>query len=80
MIYSSIRAIAVGFEGSAKLKIIYYLDREPNDSDYDSISEVAGEICADIDFKEVEEICIYTKEPIANLNSLNFWAYIRQEN
>lgn len=79
MIYPSIRAIAVGYEGTQKLKVIYYLDREPNDDDYENISEVTTEIFADINFLESEEICIFTLEPISKLDSLVSWVYIRKE-
>ena len=79
MIYPSIRAIAIGFEDVKVLKVICYLDREPNDDDFDNISEVTGEICSDIDFKEVEEYCIYTQEPISKLDSLCCWVYVRKE-
>ncbi len=79
MIYPAIRAIAVGFEGTKKLTVIYYLDREPNDGDYENISEVTSEVCADIDFEEVEEICQYTLDPFFKLNSLDSWVYMRQE-
>ena len=80
MIYPEIRAIAVGFEATRKLKIIYYLDREPTGNDYESISEVAGEICADINFTDVEEMCIYTKEAFSKLDNLSSWVYMRKEN
>lgn len=81
MIYPSIRAIAVGFEkNKKKLKVIYYLDREPNEEDYENISEVTSEVCADIEFEEVEEVCDFTVEPISKLESLESWVYIRQEN
>ena len=52
MIYPSIRAISVGFEQLDKLKVIYYLDREPVDEDYESISELTTEIISDIEFKK----------------------------
>ncbi|CVK17263.1 MAG: hypothetical protein J6581_10115, partial [Apibacter sp.] len=79
MIYSSIRAIAVGFEKTEKLKVIYYLDKKPTEDDYDSISEVTTEVLADIDFSEVEEKCIFTLEPISKLDKLNSWVYMRKE-
>ena len=79
MIYPEIRAIAVGFDGLKKLKMIYYLDREPTEEDYESISEVTTEICADIEFLGVEEVCIYTKEPFSKLDYLDFWVYMRKE-
>ncbi len=79
MIYPSIRAIAVGFVGITKLKVIYYLDREPNQDDYESISEVTTEICSDINFAEVEELCVFTNEPFSKLDNLVAWAYVRKE-
>ncbi|HOY96206.1 MAG TPA: hypothetical protein PK509_10730 [Catalimonadaceae bacterium] len=79
MIYPSIRAISVGFEGTKKLKVIYYLDREPNDDDYENLSDVTGEVCSDIAFKEVEEICKFSLEPFSKLDNLESWVYIRKE-
>jgi hypothetical protein len=79
MIYPSIRSIAVGFEGLKKLTIIFYLDREPNEDDYENLSDVAGEVCADINFTEVEEICVFTNEPFSNLDNLMTWVYMRKE-
>jgi hypothetical protein len=79
MIYPEIRAIAVGFEGLKKLKVVFYLDREPIEIDYDSIGEVTAEVCADIEFEQVEEICKYTLSPISNLDNLISWVYIRKE-
>ena len=79
MIYPSIRAIAVGFEKKQRLTVIYYLDREPNEEDYESISLVTTEVCADIGFMEVEEICEFSNERFNKLNSLNSWVYMRKE-
>lgn len=79
MIYPSIRAIAVGYDGIEKLKVVYYLDREPDEDDYESISDVVGEVCSDIYFQEVEELCIFAKEPINKLDNLVSWVYIRKE-
>jgi hypothetical protein len=79
MIYPSIRSIAVGFDGLKKFKIIFYLDREPNDNDYETISDVAGEVCADINFIKVEEICIFSNEPFSKLDNLKTWVYVRKE-
>jgi len=80
MIYPSVRAIAIGFDQLKKLKVIYYLDREPVEDDYESISEVTTEVIADIDFQEVEELCIYSQDPISKLDGLNSWVYTRREN
>jgi hypothetical protein len=80
MIYPEIRAIAVGWEGLKKLKVIYYLDREPKEEDFENISEVTGEVCGDINFSEVEEKCIFTKLNTNQLDNLKSWVYIRWEN
>jgi len=79
MIYPSIRAIAIDFKGTNKLKVRYYLDREPNEDDYENISEVTSEVCADINFTEIKEECIFTLEPISKLDNLKSWVYIRKE-
>ncbi|MBK7985381.1 MAG: colicin [Ignavibacteria bacterium] len=79
MIYPSIRSIAVGFEGLKKMKIIYYLDREPNEDDYENISEVTTEVCADLSFSEVEELCVFTNKPFSELDKLVTWVYMRKE-
>lgn len=80
MIYPEIRAIAVGFEGLQKLKVIFYLNREPNEDDYENISVVTTEILADINFVEVEERCFFSDQIIVNLDNLDSWVYVRKEN
>lgn len=79
MIYPSVRSIAVGFDGLKKLKIIFYLDREPIEEDYEILSEVTSEVCADLSFSEVEELCIFTNEPFSRLDNLTTWVYMRKE-
>ena len=66
MIYPSIRAITVGIENNDKLKVIYYLDRTPIHKDCENISDVAGEICSDLYFLNVEEICLFNNIPISD--------------
>ncbi|CAG5070181.1 hypothetical protein DYBT9623_02921 [Dyadobacter sp. CECT 9623] len=78
-IYPAVRGVAVGYDANVKLKIIYYLDRDPEEEDYENISDVAGEVLADINFSEVEEQCIYSKESFSNLDCLEAWVYIRKE-
>jgi len=79
MIYSEIRAIAIGFESRQKLIVVYYLDREPNEDDYENISDVTTEVLADIDFSEVEEKCIFSKDALLKLDNLDSWVYKRKE-
>jgi hypothetical protein len=77
MVYPEIRAIAVGFT-EIKLHVVYYLDRKPNDDDYENIAEVTTEVFADINFNEVKEECIFTLEPL-QLNGLDCFVYMRKE-
>ncbi|WP_337967769.1 hypothetical protein [uncultured Flavobacterium sp.] len=79
MIYPEIRAIAMGFEGIRKLILIFYLEREPNEDDYENVSDVAVEVLADIEFSEVEEKCVFSTDILLNLNSLDCWVYMRKE-
>ncbi|MFV0530906.1 MAG: hypothetical protein ACK5MD_05665 [Flavobacteriales bacterium] len=82
-IYPEIRGICVGFSNKL-LHIIFYMDRTPIESDYDTISSVSGEIISDFKFPEefdrVQEDCVFSNDPITNLNSLDDWVYIRKEN
>ncbi|WP_308993699.1 hypothetical protein QLS71_007985 [Mariniflexile litorale] len=79
MIYPSIRAIAVGFNKTEKLKVICYLDREPIEYDYENINDITGEVCSDIEFVKVEEVCVFNLKPFSKLDNLDSWVYIRQE-
>jgi hypothetical protein len=78
-VYPSLRAVAFYVKGLKKLKVIYYLDREPSDMDYESLSDVCGEILSDLDFEEIEEICEYTMKPFLELSYNNNFVYLRKE-
>jgi len=77
-VYPSIRAVSFDNQGSEKLRLVYYLDREPTDIDHQSLSNVSAEVLADIDFEEVEEVCEYTKMPFSDLR-INNLVYLRKE-
>ena len=79
MIYPSIRAIAVEFLRLEELKVIVYLDREPIEFDYDNLSDITGEILADMEFKKVEEICLFSKATKLELKDEAIWVYMRKE-
>jgi hypothetical protein len=78
-IYPEIRAIAIGFDGLKKLTIKMFLDRAPKEDDYDTLSDISGEILADMDFKEVDEICEFNTEKPIPLNGLHTFIYVRKE-
>lgn len=77
-IYPSIRAIAVGFNELDKLTIKMYLDRKPVKDDYEILSEISGEILADIQVKKVEELCEYSASDLY-LGDLDVFVYVRKE-
>lgn len=79
MIYPSIRAITIGFESEKVLKVICYLDRKPNEEDFENLSEVTSEVCSDFQFEKVDEKCIESNEPISKLYTLSDWVFIRKE-
>ena len=79
MIYPSIRAIAVEFLRLEELKVIVYLDREPIEFDYENLSDITGEILADMEFKKVEEICLFSKATKLELKDEAIWVYMRKE-
>jgi hypothetical protein len=81
-IYPEIRAIAVKYDEQDKdLLIRYYLDREPTEDDFESISIVATEIEAAFgnSLKKCETQCIYSNKPIGRLDHLDGWVYARKE-
>lgn len=79
-IYPAIRVISVNFQGLDKITINCFLDREPNNDDYENISIVTGEVCADIPFKSAEEKCICFTDNLNSLSSIGIWVYMRKEN
>ena len=82
-IYPAIRAIAVAFDGSRKLTIRYYLDREPTDFDRDSLSMVVASIYADTssnsEIPAVAEECVHAQGKIGTLDALDAFVYARRE-
>jgi hypothetical protein len=78
-IYPEIRAIAIGFDDLERLTIKMFLDRIPNDDDYEALSDISGEILGDIEFNSVEELCEYTIEKPIPLNGLDAFVYSRKE-
>lgn len=82
-IYPSIRAIAIGYTSDRKLTIRYYLDREPTDYDYESISNVKTKILAHTlsidDFTSIAEEAFFSDKRFGDLDRLNQFIYARDE-
>ena len=79
MIYQSIRAIKVEFFNLDLLKVTVYLDRMPIGFDYENLSDITGEILADIEFKKTEEMCLYSKDSKLDIKNESIWVYMRKE-
>ncbi len=78
-IYPSVRRIDVGCKNNC-LKIIVYLDREPNEEDFENLAVITTEICADFpSIVDVEEICKKHNGSFSGLTRLDFTAYQRKE-
>ncbi|MEY9533998.1 hypothetical protein [Sinorhizobium fredii] len=81
-IYPSIRAIAIGWSNNATLIIRYYLDRQPNAFDQESLEVVATNITASVGPEFVEHIEIdfqFQKCPLGELDPLSGFVYCRRE-
>lgn len=83
-IYPSIRAIVYEYNLKNKSFLIrYYLDREPIEEDYESVSEVMTEFISQFkhsEFDKLKEECIYSNLVISELDPLNGFVYSRNEN
>jgi hypothetical protein len=82
-IYYAIRAIVFKYDAKGKqFALRYYLDREPNEDDFENIGIVATEFIANFkysDFNEVKEECIYTAQPISQIDIMDGMVYCRKE-
>ncbi|MCO6180927.1 colicin [Ciceribacter sp. RN22] len=82
-IYPQIRAIAVKYSEGHEITVRYYLDREPTEFDYDSISMVVAELLSKTssskDISAVAEECIFSQCRQADLERLDGFVYARRE-
>jgi hypothetical protein len=82
-IYPNIRAIAVSFSPDKCLRIRYYLDREPTEFDWESLSCVLTTILSNAsnndEIRTVIEECEFSTVPQAELDGLDGFVYARYE-
>jgi hypothetical protein len=82
-IYPSIRAIVFKYDPSSKYFMLRsYLDREPNEDDFERASIVNTEFMASFkfsDFDKVEQECIRYDGDISKLDILDGMIYLRSE-
>ncbi|MDF1585416.1 hypothetical protein [Marinimicrococcus flavescens] len=79
-IYPDIVAIALSFTEDNILTIRYYVDREPNDEDYESMSELDTNIEASLPLgflKAVNLECIRAKGRANTLDPLDGFVYLK---
>ena len=83
-IYPSMRAVAVGFDKKRCLLLRYYLDREADESDYESIDRVVNLILGNTffykdDIKHVKGEVIFSEKKKNDLDRLGGFVYSRME-
>ena len=73
-VYPEIRAIAVGLSKEKELTVRYYLDREPNEFDYDSVQSVVSAVLSntssDHQIASAREECIYSRDKQSTIERL----------
>lgn len=82
-IYPEIRAIAVRFTKERELTIRYYLDREPNEDDFESLGCVVANILSNTssndEIRSVNEEVLFSQDTIGNLDIFDGLIYARRE-
>ena len=82
-IYPEIRVIAVRYTRKRELLIRYYLDRDVTDEDINRANEVMEYILENISSKDdithYESECIYTKDKLGDIDTLDERIYARCE-
>lgn len=83
-IYNSIRAIVFKYEANNRYFLLrYYLDREPNDDDFENVEIVITEFISNFkftDFNKTKAECKHTTLPLSHLDIMDGIVYCRKEN
>ncbi|UOY08650.1 hypothetical protein L0P88_08865 [Muricauda sp. SCSIO 64092] len=81
-IYPEIRAIAYAYHSEEKKFLIrYYLNREPTEDDYESVSEVMAEFISNFkhsEFDILKEECRFSNLPKSKLDPLDGFVYSKK--
>ena len=82
-IYQAIRAVVFEYTPQKNEFILrYYLDRQPVEDDFESISEVMAEFIANFNystFENLKEECEFSELPKSKLEPLSGFVYLRKE-
>lgn len=78
---SNVRAIAIGYRKN-RFTLKCYLDSLPSEQDKEKLSDIAGEIISDFPPDKIPratEICEFSNAPISELDKLDSFIYIRND-
>ncbi|MDT3738234.1 MAG: colicin [Candidatus Kapabacteria bacterium] len=82
-IYNNIRAIVFDYNEDNKTFLLrFYLDKEPDEDDFESVSIVMSEFISHFKFSEfntINEECLYSKLQLSELEPLSGVVYARKE-
>lgn len=82
-IYHQIRAIVFKYEANKRCFLLrYYLNREPNDDDFENIEIVITEFISNFKFTDFERTkgeCYYTTLLLPNIDVMDGIVYCRKE-
>jgi predicted glycoside hydrolase/deacetylase ChbG (UPF0249 family) len=82
-IYPNVRKIVASLSENNELLVRYYLDREPNESDYESIETLQTELSAMTTRQEIRTSngeCVYSNLPSGKLDPLQGIIFSRKDN
>lgn len=79
-IYPEIRAISVAYKDRA-LRLKYYVNRPVSEVDFERAAIITSEMVADMtnEFELVEELCIHSKNRLAELDGQDGWVFAAHE-
>lgn len=82
-VYPAIRAIAIAFSEDSVLRVRMYLDRPPEDYDFESLATILTSILANassnIEISKILDECVFSDKPISQLEPLGGFIYARRE-
>ena len=81
-VYPSIRKIAASLSDDKELLVVYYLDCEPSEDDFENIEILLTELSSFTTRDQIRTAssqCIFSTDPIGKLDSLHGTIYSRKE-
>ena len=81
-VYPSIRKIAASLSDDKELLVVYYLDCEPSEDDFENVEILLTELSSFTTRDQIRTAssqCIFSIDPIGKLDSLHGTIYSRKE-